>query len=255
MSDRAVGLIVTLFIHLLVIGLLTLTWLSEPSLQQAPVVPPHVKATMVEKSRQRSEPVAKPKPQPKVKPKPKAKPKPKPKPKPEPKPKPKPKPEPKAKPKPKPTSKPKPAPEPKPALPDIKEPSIEEMMAEEELEMEAKQEQAEQQKADKPQSNADKADAEVASYTDAIRSAVAQRWRIPGNYRGRDDIKAQVRIQMIPGGEVVDVSVVKSSGYPDFDESVMAAVKLASPLPVPDGALFDKTFRSFLIEFDPGVAK
>jgi protein TonB len=128
------------------------------------------------------------------------------------------------------------------------------MLAEEELEM-AKPAEPAQQETQDAASNADQSDVEVASFTDAISAQVGQRWRIPGNYRNRDDIKTQVRIQMIPGGEVINVSVVKSSGYPDFDESVMNAVKLASPLPVPDGPLFDKQFRSLVIEFDPGVAQ
>ncbi|PNE04324.1 hypothetical protein A15D_00103 [Alcanivorax sp. MD8A] len=260
MSDRKVALAFTLFIHLVVFGLLVFSWSTDPTLHKAPVVPPHVKATMVETSKQKKPPVAKPKPE--KKPAPKPEPKPKPKPKQEPKPKPEPKPEPKPKPKPAPKPDPKPAPapkpekrpEPKPVAPEIDEPSIEEMLADEELAMEKEVEAA----ADEDQeqaSNADQSDVEVASYTDAISAHVGQRWRIPGNYRNRDDITTRVRIQMIPGGEVINVSVVESSGYPDFDESVMNAVKLSSPLPVPDGPMFDKQFRSLVMEFDPKVAQ
>ena len=254
MSDRGAALLFTLLIHLLVFS-----WSTDPSLHKAPVIPPHVKATMVETSKQKKAPVSKPKPEQKPAPKPEPKPKPKPKPKPEPKkpepkPKPKPKPEPTKKPAPKPEPKPEPKPDPKPVIPDIEEPSLEEMLAEEELEM-AKPTEPSPRESQEAASNADQSDVEVASFTDAISAQVGQRWRIPGNYRNRDDIKTQVRIQMIPGGEVVNVSVVKSSGYPDFDESVMNAVKLASPLPVPDGPLFDKQFRSLVIEFDPGVAQ
>ncbi|QJX02011.1 cell envelope integrity protein TolA [Alcanivorax sp. IO_7] len=55
---------------------------------------------------------------------------------------------------------------------------------------------------------------------------------------------------MIPGGEVVNVQVAKSSGYPNFDESLVNAVELASPLPVPEGKLFEQ-FRTFVIVFSP----
>ena len=48
-----------------------------------------------------------------------------------------------------------------------------------------------------------------------------------------------MRLRVIPGGEVVSVEVDKSSGYPNFDESLVNAVELASPLPVPDGKLFE----------------
>ena len=266
MSDRGAALLFTLLIHLLVFGLLVFSWSTDPSLHKAPVIPPHVKATMVETSKQKTAPVSKPKPEQKPAPKPEPKPKPKPKPKPEPKPEPKPdpkKPEPKPKPKPEPTNKPAPKPkpkpepksDPKPTIPDIEEPSLEEMLAEEELEM-AKPTEPSAQESQEAASNADQSDVEVASHSDAIRAAVKQRWRIPGTYRGRNDLKTTVRIRTIPGGEVLNVSVVSSSGYPQFDDSVIKAVELASPLPVPAGALFDKEFRSFLMEFEPtGVSQ
>ncbi|MGB2248837.1 MAG: cell envelope integrity protein TolA, partial [Alcanivorax sediminis] len=125
----------------------------------------------------------------------------------------------------------------------------------EEIEMDRKPEPAADE-AEDAASNADQSDVEVASHSDAIRAAVKQRWRIPGTYRGRNDLKTTVRIRTIPGGDVLDVSVVESSGYPQFDESVIKAVQLASPLPVPSGALFDKEFRSFLMMFEPtGVSQ
>ena len=238
MSDRRVALLFTLLIHLLVFGLLVFSWSTDPSLHKAPVVPPHVKATMVERSKQQKAPVAKPKKEVKPTPKPTAKPKPKPK----------------TEPKPKPKSAPKPKAEKKLVVPEIDTPSLEEMLAEEELEMD-RQNKASAQPDKEMASNADQANAQVASFTDAIASHVGQQWRIPGNYRNRDDIRTRVRIKMIPGGEVVNVSVAQSSGYPDFDDSVLNAVKLASPLPVPDGSLFNEQFRSLVIEFDPGVAQ
>ena len=258
MSDRRVALLFTLLIHLLVFGLLVFSWSTDPSLHKAPVVPPHVKATMVERSKQQKAPVAKPKKEVKPTPKPTAKPKPKPKTEPKPKPTPKPDPKPapakKPEPKPKPKSAPKPKAEKKLVVPEIDTPSLEEMLAEEELEMD-RQNKASAQPDKEMASNADQANAQVASFTDAIASHVGQQRRIPGNYRNRDDIRTRVRIKMIPGGEVVNVSVAQSSGYPDFDDSVLNAVKLASPLPVPDGSLFNEQFRSLVIEFDPGVAQ
>ena len=134
--------------------------------------------------------------------------------------------------------------------------SLEEMLADEEIEMDRKPDEAAAEEAEDAASNADQSDVEVASHSDAIRAAVKQRWRIPGTYRGRNDLQTTVRIRTIPGGDVLDVSVVKSSGYPQFDESVMKAVQLAAPLPVPSGALFDKEFRSFLMVFEPtGVSQ
>jgi colicin import membrane protein len=46
---------------------------------------------------------------------------------------------------------------------------------------------------------------------------------------------------MLPGGEVADVRIVQSSGNEIFDRQAEAAVKKASPLPVPaDPRLFEK---------------
>ncbi|HMU64442.1 MAG TPA: TonB family protein, partial [Nitrosomonas sp.] len=49
----------------------------------------------------------------------------------------------------------------------------------------------------------------------------------------------------LPGGDVLKVSLRKSSGYAAFDEAVERAIFLAKPLPIPpDPALF-KEFRDF----------
>tara|TARA_A100001391_G_scaffold76992_3_gene49751 strand:- start:1096 stop:1488 length:393 start_codon:yes stop_codon:yes gene_type:complete len=130
---------------------------------------------------------------------------------------------------------------------------MEELLAQERLEMarQGKKQDQENPGSGDPDS---KVEQETASYIDAISSAVAQRWRIPGNYRNRNDIRTRVRIRMVPGGDVVNVDVVKSSGYPDFDDSVVKGVQLASPLPVPKGDGFE-AFRTLVLEFEPGDAK
>ncbi|HAI35504.1 MAG TPA: cell envelope integrity protein TolA, partial [Alcanivorax sp.] len=137
--------------------------------------------------------------------------------------------------------------------PEFEQQSLEELMAEEELEMARKERE---KVAETPGSGAPDSDVqeETAGYTDAIQNAIQQRWRIPGNYRNRDDLSVRVRLRVIPGGEVVSVEVDKSSGYPNFDESLVKAVELASPLPVPDGKLFEQ-FRTFQIVFRPTDVK
>ena len=58
--------------------------------------------------------------------------------------------------------------------------------------------------------------------------------------------------RLIPGGEVTpgSVRVIRSSGNPAFDRSVVAAVYKASPLPVPSGRLFEQ-FRNLGLNFKP----
>ena len=56
----------------------------------------------------------------------------------------------------------------------------------------------------------------------------------------------------IPGGEVLEVQLVKSSGDPAFDRSAENAVRLAGRLPVPgDPAVFSNYFRQFKFLFRP----
>jgi colicin import membrane protein len=61
-----------------------------------------------------------------------------------------------------------------------------------------------------------------------------------------------VSLRLIPGGEVIpnSVSVVRGSGNAAFDQSVIAAVYNASPIPVPSGPAFER-FREFDLKFSP----
>ncbi len=82
-----------------------------------------------------------------------------------------------------------------------------------------------------------------------IRDKVTRSWRMPpGTQPGFSCI---VRVRLIPGGEVISAKVVKSCGSPQLDGSVEVAVLKASPLPVPDGELFDQHFREFNFRFAP----
>ncbi|MCH8506448.1 MAG: TonB C-terminal domain-containing protein, partial [Ectothiorhodospiraceae bacterium] len=61
---------------------------------------------------------------------------------------------------------------------------------------------------------------------------VREAWtRPPGSQPG---LSADVRVRVMPTGEVADVEVVRSSGDSTFDRSVELAVLRASPLRVPD---------------------
>jgi len=87
-------------------------------------------------------------------------------------------------------------------------------------------------------------------YTNKIRERIRRNWiRQPGMGR---DLSCLVEVRLIPGGEVVPtgVRVIRSSGNPAFDRSVVTAVYKASPLPVPSGQLFGQ-FRNLRLEFKP----
>jgi len=91
---------------------------------------------------------------------------------------------------------------------------------------------------------------EVGRYTPAIQDRVRQFWIRP--LATARDLVAVVSLRVIPGGEIVpnSVRIVESSGNAAFDQSVLAAVYQASPLPVPAGAAFEN-FRNFDFTFSP----
>lgn len=49
-----------------------------------------------------------------------------------------------------------------------------------------------------------------------------------------DELSCELHVKLLPGGEVIDVSVSKSSGNEIFDRRALTAVQKASPLPVPE---------------------
>lgn len=227
-GDLPAAIAFSILAHLLVMGTVLFTWSSDPELTSVPEIPPHVQAVVMEK------------------------PAPKPQPKPQPKPKPEPKPEPKPKPKPDAVKTPaKPETTGKPVTPEFSQPDISELLAREELEMADpaadKTTDEEQQAAQDGDTSAEAE--ELARHQAAIRNAIKLKWsRPPG---ARNEMQAILQVNLIPGGEVVQVRVAESSGSSAFDRSAVAAVKNASPLPVPAGELFNEHFRSFKLRFNP----
>lgn len=100
------------------------------------------------------------------------------------------------------------------------------------------------------------------SATSALSPEVAEQWvpliqeRIqqfwiqpPGSWEGQS---ALVNVKLQPNGQVLSnqVTIVQSSGHPSFDQSVVAAIYDASPLPVPSGREFEP-FRDFDLRLRP----
>jgi colicin import membrane protein len=87
-------------------------------------------------------------------------------------------------------------------------------------------------------------------YTALIRDRVERSWlRSPGL---PDKLEALLLVRLDPFGEVLEARIVRSSGNPLFDRSAEAAVKKASPLPVPsDVTIYNRFFREFQFVFKP----
>lgn len=87
---------------------------------------------------------------------------------------------------------------------------------------------------------------EAARYMDLIGRRVSSKWqRPPGSAK---DAYCVVRVRVTPGGRVLSVTVVRSSGDPAFDRATENAIYLAEPLPVPEDAEVFETLREFNID-------
>ncbi len=82
-----------------------------------------------------------------------------------------------------------------------------------------------------------------------IKEKVQRSWIRPSGSGA--SLSCIVNVRLIPGGEVVDVKIVRGSGNAAFDRSVEAAVFKASPLPVPPDPEVMEKFRSITFEFNP----
>ena len=86
--------------------------------------------------------------------------------------------------------------------------------------------------------------------TAAIYNKVTSKFNQTGLPEG---LSCALRVRLLPGGEVIDVSVSKSSGNDIFDRRAQTAVHQASPLPVPeDIATFERlNLRDITFTFKP----
>lgn len=220
---------VSLLLHAGVVALMVLHW--EPEQKQRKVAPPkYVQAKLMTLQQK-----AKPQPKPVAKPKPKPKPKPAPKPKPKPQPKPAPKPEPKPAPKPEPKPAPKPAPKPESDKKLLQQQLASALAEEEEFLAAANDEEI------------------AASYHDYIFDRVAANWSRPPS--ARREMEVELLVQLVPTGQVISVSVVRSSGNTAFDRSAEQAVQKVGRFEklkeIEDPRVFDKYFRRLTLVFRP----
>jgi len=89
----------------------------------------------------------------------------------------------------------------------------------------------------------------LSEYIPHIQAKIQRNWlRPPGSSAG---LSCLILVKLIPGGEVVDAKVVRSSGDPLFDRSVETAVLKASPLPLPQDTAMFKHFREIQFVFIP----
>jgi len=91
----------------------------------------------------------------------------------------------------------------------------------------------------------------VDKYKALILQAISQNWIVPNNSNKK--LISELMIRVAPGGLVLDVQVVKSSGDIGLDRSARAAVFKASPLPVPTDSAEFEPFRQFILKVKPEI--
>lgn len=90
---------------------------------------------------------------------------------------------------------------------------------------------------------------EIDKYKALVINAIQNNWNYPENVS--EDMTCLLQIKLGPGGVVLSVAIVRSSGNTLLDRSAEVAVYKASPLPVPsDPNLFDK-FRTLNLKVRP----
>ncbi len=90
---------------------------------------------------------------------------------------------------------------------------------------------------------------EVDKYKALVLQAISQNWLVPPSVN--KNLYAELMIRVAPGGTVLDVQVVKSSGDDGLDHSARSAVFKASPLPVPHDSDAFEPFRQFVLKVRP----
>ncbi len=83
---------------------------------------------------------------------------------------------------------------------------------------------------------------EMSAYVAAIQSKVQRNWIRPAT--APDDLVCSVRVRQLPSGEVLSAQVISCNGNDAVVRSVEAAVRKASPLPLPTNPLlFSRDMR------------
>jgi len=73
---------------------------------------------------------------------------------------------------------------------------------------------------------------EVDEWVDKIRAKIRSKANVPDTVTGNPEV--HVRLRILPGGEVLEATIIKSSGNRAYDAAIERAIRSAQPLPVPE---------------------
>jgi colicin import membrane protein len=89
----------------------------------------------------------------------------------------------------------------------------------------------------------------VDQYATMIKQRIKRYWIKPANVQ--DGLQCTLKVSLLPGGDVKQVSVIKGSGNAIFDRSAESAVYKAAPLPQPSDPKAASALRDFEFIFKP----
>ncbi len=91
---------------------------------------------------------------------------------------------------------------------------------------------------------------QVERYQDLIRNKIRRKMKMVADVP--ENAEAIFKVTLLPDGMLMDDPVlVKSSGYPAYDEAAERAILSAEPLPVPTDVTLQKMFRELKLSIRP----
>jgi colicin import membrane protein len=87
---------------------------------------------------------------------------------------------------------------------------------------------------------------EIESWIGKIKDKIRGRANVPDTVTGNPEVS--VRLHLLPGGEVLDITITKTSGNPSYDNAIDRAIRSASPLPVPQNPELFSQFRDLKLQ-------
>jgi len=109
--------------------------------------------------------------------------------------------------------------------------------------------EAEQKQMAQMAAEAKQTQGEIDKYKALIIAAISEHWIVPQDVA--NNIYCQLLVHVAPGGDVLSIDLVKSSGNDVLDRSARTAVLKASPLPVPQDLTLFNNFRLLKLTVRP----
>ena len=94
-------------------------------------------------------------------------------------------------------------------------------------------------------------ESEISKYSLIIKQQVMSQWKKPSAAKG--DLTTEIRITLVPTGEIIKTKIIKGSGIKSFDDSALTAIASVGSfedLQMPSN-LFEAHFRQFILVFNP----